>query len=309
MVELEQLFIAEFDSHSHLCKAFELLKNTIQIHTCQRSLVLSTHPLATLGSRRSFSGVEAYEFFLRFACGLESEIKGETDVFGQIKTAFKNYLELYPQQSSEWSPLFSKIFEDTKDIRTQYLQGLGGNTYGALSRRLLNPCSQDQVLILGAGQISKSVAPYFSEFNLKIWNRSPERLFQLRLELSQKGHREVECFTDTEKLIESLQAATLIILATPPQSETDALILKSHQLNPEQVVLHLGGQTQDLAHFQEHTHFYSLSDLFLMEKEQSETRTKQVQYALHACHRRALLRSLSASIHIAHGWEDLALFN
>ncbi len=307
MIKLEQLIIAEFESHSQACASHLNLENTVQIHTCQRSIILSTNALALLGARRQFSGLEAYEFLLRFACGLESEIKGETDVFGQVKSVFKKMNQETPHLAAEWNHVFLKIFEDTKDIRAQYLQGIGGNTYGTLSRRLLNPTADDQVLILGAGQISKSVAPYFAEFNLKIWNRSPERLAELKAELTKKGHTQVEYLTLDSELKSAMETATIIILATPPGSAAEASTLEVCK-DSSKKILHLGGQTQDTYAFIDHPHFSSLTDLFLIEKEQSELRSKQVQQAIVACHTRSLLRSLSKSIHIAHGWEDLALF-
>ncbi|MBU6155134.1 MAG: hypothetical protein KGP28_12595, partial [Bdellovibrionales bacterium] len=163
------LYLYEFEANSSLPRE-RLSRPLLEVKTCQRSFLLSWEELHLPNCRRSFRGVEAYEFLLRFASGLESEIKGETDVFGQLKTAIKTFTEEFPE--SDEQNLFSKIFEDTKEIRAQYLQGIGGNTYGALARRLLNPTPGSRVLILGAGQISKSVAPYFADSRLTLFNRT-----------------------------------------------------------------------------------------------------------------------------------------
>src|SRR4051812_21261270 len=37
------------------------------------------------------SGPEAYAFLVRIACGLESRIVGETDIFGQFKEAWQGW--------------------------------------------------------------------------------------------------------------------------------------------------------------------------------------------------------------------------
>ena len=38
-----------------------------------------------------YRGVDAYRFMLQLACGLESEIAGETEILGQIKDAWRDY--------------------------------------------------------------------------------------------------------------------------------------------------------------------------------------------------------------------------
>ena len=317
-LHIAQFAIAEFDPNStfqpsdHLSGitvgGYSLKDRCFEIKTCQRTLFLYgvTPELKTIFTslaRRHFEGTDAYEYLLRFACGLESEIKGETDVFGQVKTAYKNLLEQSFELSQSMRSIFLKLFEDTKEIRAQHLQGIGGNTYGALARRLMNPTTQDRVLVIGAGEISKSVAPYFADFSLKIWNRSAERLQLLGVELAKKGHTPA-LFTCEKELAASISEATLIIIATPFGSTIDAYV-NEHRSEGSRF-LHLGAQEHEINTLPFHT--LSLSDLFAIEQEQSQFRQKQVNQAIFACHERSLLRNLSQSIHIAHGWEDLAVF-
>ncbi len=280
---------------------------SMEIRTCQRTLKISVRPLELSTARRFFEGSDAYEFLMRFASGLESEIKGETDVFGQVKTAFKNFSQMNPEFLSQYQTLFSNLFEDTKEIRAQFLQGIGGNTYGALARRVLNPEVKSKVLILGAGQISKSVAPYFADSELTIYNRSELRLGELSADLTQKGYQGIRYLSGDAELSEEIKAAEMVIIATPVGSVLDALVISN--CSPSTRILHLGAQAHEITSFETLTQgAQSLSDLFALEKEQSLFREKQIQQAMDACRRRALLRSLSRSIHIHHGWEDLALF-
>ena len=282
--------------------------STLEIRTCQRILKISFSPLQLSGHRRHFEGPQAYEFLLRFAAGLESEIKGETDVFGQVKTAFKAFLNPENPELENFQTLFNSLLEDTKEIRAQYLQGIGGNTYGALARRVLNPTPSSQTLILGAGQISKSVAPYFADSKLTIYNRSVERLQELEKNLNEKGYHQLRVISDSADLNSEIKAADLIIIATPPKAELDNLVIQHCSSSAR--ILHLGGQENEMDLFKSLPQgTLSLSDLFALEKEQSLYRERQIQQAMDACRRRALLRSLSRSIHIHHGWEDLALFN
>jgi len=303
------LYLYEFEANSPLPEE-RLSLPMLEVKTCQRSFLLSWEELPLSSSRRSFKGVEAYEFLLRFATGLESEIKGETDVFGQLKTAIKTFSESY--SDPEHQAWFSKLFEDTKEIRAQFLQGIGGNTYGALSRRILSPTPHSKVLILGAGQLSKSVAPYFADSHLTLFNRTPDRLTDLRVDLEKKGYQTITYTSNEDDLPELLNQADLILIATPVNSPLDQKVLETLNLKPSHeraTVLHLGAQAKDLHHFSaQGLSILSLSDLFEIEREQNIFREKQITQAMDACRKRALLRSLARSISIPHGWEDLALF-
>lgn len=279
------------------------------IQTCQRTLVLSLRSFSLPFIRREFHGAEAYCYFLQFACGLESQVQGETDVFGQVKLAFRQLQERNPLLGRKFRAYFSSWLEDTKEIRAQFLQNIGGNNYGALARRLLNPQASDSVVVIGAGLISKTVAPYFAEFNLSVWNRTAERLTDLAQQLSRKGNL-FTALTDDHALSRAIEHATIVILATPADAVLPAAI--TEHLRADARLLHLGGQapqlqTDQLAPLGKR--LLSLTDLFELDREQSIVRKKQVRQALDACHQRSLLRSLARSIHIAHGWEDLALFS
>jgi len=306
------LHLYEFETSFRSSLVPSLSLPVLEVKTCQRTFFLGWEPLPLKGARRFFEGADAYEFLLRFACGLESEIKGETDVFGQLKTAIKEFLDSHAGLDPEQASLFSKLFEDTKEIRSQYLQGIGGNTYGALARRVLAPSPASRVLILGAGQISKSVAPYFADSTLTVFNRSGDRLLELGSTLARKGYEHIRYSSDTGALPTLIEEADLVILATPAGSPLDEAVISAFNGNTREKkprLLHLGGQARELAAFDASgVPILSLSDLFALEKEQSGFREQQINQALGACHRRAILRSLARSIHIPHGWEDLALF-
>jgi len=305
------LYLYEYDANTAV-RAESLSRAVLEVKTCQRTFLLAWSPLSAGTPRRFFQGVEAYDFLLRFACGLESEIKGETDVFGQLRTSIKTFTESRPELTPDQVSLFSKLFEDTKEVRAQYLQGIGGNTYGALARRVLEPSPSSRVLILGAGQISKSVAPYFADAFLSIYNRSEERLMELKADLLKKGYSKFHFSSDLEFMRAGIREADLILIATPAGSAVDEEVIagisgKTGELRPR--VLHLGAQNKEVRHFFDAgIPVLTLSDLFALEKEQHSFRERQIAQAMEACRNRSILRSLARSIHIPHGWEDLALF-
>jgi glutamyl-tRNA reductase len=305
------LYIYEFgpNSKDYLHAGAE---DIFEIFTCQRTVVVSKIALMNGNALRSFEGAQAYEYLLRFACGLESEIKGETDVFGQLKQAFKEFTDTDPASAVHFKSLLARIFEDTKEVRANYLHGIGGTSYGALARRLLNPTPKDNVLLLGAGQISKSIAPYFTDSKLTVYNRSVGRLLELTTELKAKGYSRIDYIQDDVRLEDAFRAATLVLVCTPPGSALDAQVIEGSRKNPQIKIFHFGAQSPDLAPFRDAAHLegrvFSLTELFEMEKAQCSFRDRQVAQALEACRHRAILRSMSRSIHIAHGWEDLPAF-
>ena len=64
---------------------------------------------------------EAYAFLLRFACGIESKLSAETEIFGQIKHAWSDFSGRGSPLSRQLSPLIQLLFQDAKAIRAQHL--------------------------------------------------------------------------------------------------------------------------------------------------------------------------------------------
>ena len=89
------------------------------------------------GALEHFAGTAAYAFLLRFACGLESKLVAETEIFGQIKQAWRDFSEASSGVARQLSPWMQLLFQDAKAIRAQYLANLGSASYGSQVRRLL----------------------------------------------------------------------------------------------------------------------------------------------------------------------------
>ena len=137
--------------------------------TCQRRIAIfnGSRPksVSIQGTKvQLFRGVEAYEFLLRFICGLESSLPGETEVFGQFKEAWRTYgranraplvLEL-----QSW---IQQLFKDAKKIRAEHLLDLGSASYAGLARKELEPNDGDSVLVMGAGTLAQSVLTLFKK--------------------------------------------------------------------------------------------------------------------------------------------------
>lgn len=260
-----------------------------------------------------FEGADAYRFLLRVATGLESQVVGETDIFGQLKEAWRT------SQSSgdpELGVLMQRLFEDTKDIRSRYLQNLGGASYGSLVRMMLKQNS-GPTLIVGAGQLAQSVAPYLLDpAHEEIWllNRSTEKLEALKSDLESRlksagvASPRVRIIDPQDEAHAWAQAAS-VVLCIPFDPARDAERLAWRQSGASGgSVIHLGGHRGDAGAWNGLPGFQALDDLFALQKAQGDFRLVQVRQAARACDEKAKLRTLGASVSIPHGWEDLAVF-
>ena len=302
------------------------------LETCQRWIWVShasaLNPLEKLSLPSVvdfYQGKDAYQFFIRFACGLESEIIGETDVFGQLKEAWRQSL-LRAEKSQDQSVLqlaswMNRVFEDTKEIRTRYIQNAGGSSYGTLVRKLIRDQSvlsssdlgKQRILVIGAGQIAQSIVPFLTASQVWLWNRDPIRLCAWMQELEQKGFSSGTQFCPIYNSSEEDRAweqADHLVFCVPPQSELNSGWLKRMSLRntPPVSILHLGGRRSELPEWERFSSFFALDDLFGLQKSLGSIRSMVLAQASQACEERAQLRVLGQSISIPHGWEDLACF-
>lgn len=301
-------------------------KNGFCFESCLRWVWVGTYrEFAVWPSRLTeyhevLTGEEAYRFLLFVATGLKSQILGETDIFGQFKNAWSKFIE--PQAlKGELSPWVQHIFEDTKEIRSAYVQHLGGSTYGSATRKLLKgffPGSNFDVeeglgrplsvLLVGAGKLTQSILPYLSGCHLSVANRTLEKIEGLKS--SSTDFLTVESIEEELNLWEKVDC---IILCVPEDSSLDDLRRsrwKTRKGLKNGVLLHLG-VTQDEGYSDEWKAlegFYSLDALFSYAQSREKVRDHQLELAKQACELRSKHRSLNFSLSLPHGWEDLAIF-
>jgi hypothetical protein len=288
------------------------------IATCQRQVwVFGTrqHDFLLSEQLEYSQGQDAYLFLLRFICGLESEILGETDVFGQFKDAWQKFKAGQTPWGIALAPWIQRLFEDTKEIRSQHLQNLGGVSYGSLIRRLLKDRG-DQVapgsslLLVGAGQIAHSIAPYLVDFELLLTNRSPERLSRFHDLLVREHAATVRSMLLPVDQKEAWNQAKTVVICTPCDPIADQRWISWFLEGPsvDRRVIHLGGLRHECGVWTQLPSFFALDDLFGFQNSLGNHRTIQISYAERACEERAKLRALGNSLSISHGWEDLACF-
>ena len=295
------------------------MADVFQIDTCQRRVALLTDAallerlrahLPADGAVQIFAGAEAYAFLLRFACGLESRLVAETEIFGQIKQAWRAYELGAGALCRALAPLMRQLFQDTKEIRAQFLSGTGSASYGSQVRRLLRNSASGPALLIGAGQLAQSVAPWIECSELWLWNRTPAKAEALAAQLRQRHpERAVRVLaSDLSSEIEAWQQVQNIVLCVPADAERDLERIRAWQsrAQPDGQVLHLGGDMRAHPQWCSVRALTSLDTLFDMLQEQSDQRQRQVQRALQFCTDKAQLRGHAGTAHQADGREDVA---
>jgi glutamyl-tRNA reductase len=149
------------------------------------------------------SGDDARRHLFRLVCGLDSMVLGETEIFGQVKQAYKQALESGATKGV-LNKLFQKSFAVGKRIRTHTSIQIGPTSVGSvavdLAEKIFGKLNGCHVMIIGAGETSRKVAMSMlsrGASNLTVTNRSEQRAKELAAEL---GGTSVP-FTDWEKTL------------------------------------------------------------------------------------------------------------
>jgi hypothetical protein len=262
-------------------------------------------------------GADAYCFLLRLACGLESEIAGETEILGQVKQAWRNCENDGGDMPRRLRPWMQRLLQDTKEIRSEYVIGLGSATYGSLVRRLLGGASPGPTLLLGAGQLAETILPFLDSGEVLLWNRSHARAAEMlsRQRASQTQGR-VHLLDSTLTAEETAwRRAHDVIVCIPADAERDVTRV-NWWLNRgahEGRVLHLGIDSTAGTIWSRIANVTTLRDLFGLRDSQATQREAMLARARKACADKAQLARLddadgSRAGSSNHGWEDLAVF-
>jgi hypothetical protein len=290
------------------------------IETCQRTVIVTlgrsarariAERLPPAASARAMSGAEAYAFLLRFACGLESRMAGETEVFGQIKESWRE-LSATPGLSRPLDGLVQSLFQDTKAIRAAHLSKLGSASYGSQVRRLLGAASSGPTLLVGAGQLAKAVAPWLETGELWLWNRTVDKARELARRVQdrhpQRLCRVLEGTADAELAAWSRSGDVIVCVPADPARDAARIAAWRARSGHGGRIVHLGLGEACISDWGAVPGLTSLTALYDMLRAQSELRGTQLAQARRSCEEKAAQRTLGAADAQARGWEDIAAF-
>lgn len=245
-----------------------------------------------------YSGESAYCFLLRVTCGLESAIVGETDVFGQLKCAWNSYESRVRSTARalflNLLPWIQRVFSDTKRIRREHLEGVGGVSYGSLVRKLVAPGTEDSVLVVGAGQLAQSVIPYLTKTNLWLWNRNKKRLSALAEAVRRQDTLARITLVSDDALPRAFECANHVVLCVPPQGTFERPLFEARMKGRQRgILLHLGGFQNDIAHWNGASSVRHLGHVLSLQATQNEIREARIRRAKAACAEMARVRTVS----------------
>lgn len=290
------------------------------LETCLRELWIVDGVASSAAKRQPlrndverFSSMRAYEFLLRIACGLDSEIRGESDVFGQLRDAWRAFETDHVDRAGVLAPLVQRLFEDVKEIRSRHLCGVSSTTYGGLTRHLLGEQAAAPTVLIGAGRMAHAVVPYLAGRPLYLWNRSRERRDQLLSALPRDSTVDTSIHAlpcNSQAELDSWRRATNVILCIPADAENDTARIAAWQgrERTQGRVIHLGLLGPQGTGWTQVPGLATLTDLYALQAAHGALRTKQLDRAAAACLEKATLRGLGGPLSLAHGWEDLSLF-
>ncbi len=170
---------------------------------------------------------DAIEHLFHVAAGLDSQILGDYEIVGQIKTAVKlskesGFINVFTER------LVNTVLQSSKKIKTN--TGLSGGTvsvsFAAVQyiKEKITDISNKKILLLGTGKIGrntcKNLVDYLSTKNITLINRTEEKAKNLAAELGLG-------FAPLEQLPEYIAASDIIVTAT---NSAEPVILKSYLL-------------------------------------------------------------------------------
>ena len=149
-----------------LAKAENAEHELFSWQTCLRQISLideayldAVRPVLLRGDEIYHSDV-GYRFLLEVICGLHSPLVGETEVYGQFKNAVAAAALPLTPWGTRLKRFFKALFEDAKQIRQEFLEDLGSQSYGSVLRRDLKGVRR--IHVIGAGQLVQEILPWIS---------------------------------------------------------------------------------------------------------------------------------------------------
>jgi len=196
-------------------RTFDGLRDVVRAHTGIADAPMYQHDCPS-----------SIRHLFRVACGLDSMVVGETEILGQVKTAYSAAQE-HGATSRNLNRLFQQTFRVAKRVRSETQITRGPVSVGAvaveLAGKIFGDLGDRKVMILGAGETSERTARSLQSRGVRsmiVSNRTFDRAAALAKEIGGMAihfdHWE-NAFSDVDILISSTAAPHPIL--TPQRLE------------------------------------------------------------------------------------------
>ena len=173
------------------------------------------------------SGRDGVEHLYRVACGLDSVVLGETQILGQLKSAWDSVKDLW-NPTAYFEKLVQGAFRVAGQSRTNTSIGAGAVSVASagvhLATRIFSDFSQSNVLVLGAGETGRLLTQHLMSHrprSLTVVNRSLEAAESLAYPLAGRA-------LGLENLAEALCSADIIACAASVEEPLITLEMIQH---------------------------------------------------------------------------------
>src|SRR6266498_3413817 len=133
---------------------------------------------------------QSIEHLFKVACGLDSMVLGETEIFGQLKKAYELALQ-HKHTGSRLNKAFQRAFNVAKQVRTETNIQRGSVSVGSvaveLAEKIFESLRDRRVMVIGAGDTSEKTARALlsrGAQSIIVSNRSYNRAQSLARELN-----------------------------------------------------------------------------------------------------------------------------
>lgn len=162
---------------------------------------------------------EAVRHLFRVVSGMDSMVLGETEIFGQVKQAYKTALES-EATGKTLNKLFQQAFQVGKKVRNETSIQRGSTSVGSVAVDLCEKVfdlKQCRVMLVGAGEMSRTCAQSLMSRGAKsviVSNRSYDRAVELAAEMGGRALKFDEwekVLHETDVIISSTSAPHFVI--------------------------------------------------------------------------------------------------
>ncbi len=234
----------------------------------------------------------AIEHLFEVASGLQSQMTGETEILGQVKSAYANAQEC-GHCASILNPIFQKSAQCAKWIRTNTDIGHGkisiGSVSSELASRIFENLEDINILLIGSGEAGRLVAEALRVRGAKNISIS-SRTYQNAQTLAQQTSSQA---LELEKALNSLADFDITITASFADNpliskEMAESAMETRGGNPIFLIdLGIPRNIEPECSEVEDVYLYNLSDLSKIANENMETRRAEIETARKEISRRA----------------------